>query len=154
MTAEQLNQGLWAVLPELLLLVLGFIVVGVDLFRRGKDRRVLGWISIIGLLGVLAVVIYQTVPMLAPNAPVAEPVFSGMIRIDLMVQLFRVMFVVASILTCLISLDFKPMKQSSEYYALVLFSTLGMGLMAASSNIIMLYLSLETTSIALYMLAG
>jgi NADH-quinone oxidoreductase subunit N len=154
MTAEQLNQGLWAVLPELLLLVLGFIVIGVDLFRRGKDRRSLGWISLIGLLGVLAVVIYQTAPLLAENAPAIEPVFSGMIKIDLMVQLFRLMFVVASILTCLISIDFKPMRQSGEYYALVLFSTLGMSLMAASSNIVMLYLSLETTSIALYMLAG
>jgi NADH-quinone oxidoreductase subunit N len=151
MTAEQLNQGLVAVLPELLLLVLAFIVVGVDLFRRGKDRRSLGWISMVGLIGVLAVVIYQTAPLLFENAPVVEPVFSGMIRIDLTVQLFRLMFVVASILTCLISIDFKPMKQSSEYYALVLFSTLGMGLMAVSNNIIMLYLSLETTSIALYM---
>ena len=39
MTAEQLNQGLSAILPEILLLVLGFIVIGVDLVRRGKNRR-------------------------------------------------------------------------------------------------------------------
>src|SRR5512135_263089 len=153
MTAEQLNQGLWAVLPELLLLVLGFIVIGVDLFQRGKNRRVLGWISIVGLIGILALVVFQTAPLIAANAA-TEPVFSGMIHIDLTVQLFRIMFILAAALTCLISLDFKPMKQSSEYYALVLFGTLGMGLMAASSNIVILYLSLETTSISLYMLAG
>ncbi len=153
MTAEQLNQGLWAVLPEILLFVVGAIVIAVDLIQRGKNRRVLGWLSTLGVIGVLVLVVFQTAPMVTSNATY-EPFFSGMIRIDLTVQLFRIMFLVAAALTCLISLDFKPMKQSSEYYALVLFGTLGMGLMAASNNILMLYLSLETTSICLYMLAG
>ncbi len=153
MTAEQLNQGLWAVLPEILLFVLAAIVIGVDLIQRGKNRRALGWISIVGVIGTLVLVVFQTAPMVASNATY-DPFFSGMIRIDLTVQLFRIMFLVAAALTCLLSLDFKPMKQSSEYYALVLFGTLGMGLMAASNNILMLYLSLETTSICLYMLAG
>ena len=40
MTAEQLTQGLVAVLPEILLLALGFIVITADLFmRRRTDRR-------------------------------------------------------------------------------------------------------------------
>ncbi|HZY45369.1 MAG TPA: NADH-quinone oxidoreductase subunit N [Anaerolineae bacterium] len=153
MTAEQLNQGLWAILPEILLFVLAAIVIGVDLIQRGQNRRALGWLSIVGVIGVLVLVVFQTAPMVTSNATY-DPFFSGMIRIDLTVQLFRIMFLVAAALTCLISLDFKPMKQSSEYYALVLFGTLGMGLMAASNNILMLYLSLETTSICLYMLAG
>jgi NADH-quinone oxidoreductase subunit N len=57
-------------------------------------------------------------------------------------------------LTCVISLDFKPIKHNGEYYGLIAFSALGMGMMAAASNIVMLYVGLETTSITLYMLVG
>ena len=155
MTAEQLTQGLLAILPEILLLVLAFVVIGFDLVARDrKHRRALGWISIVGLLVILIVVIAQTIPLTATDAPPVQPVFSGMIRIDLTVQLFRIMFLVAAALTCLISIDFKPLKALSEYYGLILFAVLGMSLMAASNNIIMLYLSLETTGIMLYLLAG
>jgi NADH-quinone oxidoreductase subunit N len=100
------------------------------------------------------VVAVQTVPLANPNAPEVQSVLGGMVRADLMVQLFRVMFLVAAILTCVISLDFKPLKARGEYYGLLIFSTLGMGMMAAANNIIMLYIGLETTSVSLYMLAG
>jgi NADH-quinone oxidoreductase subunit N len=58
------------------------------------------------------------------------------------------------ILATLISLDVKGLKTNGEFYGLLIFSTVGMGFMAASNNIVMLYVGLETTSIALYMLAG
>jgi NADH-quinone oxidoreductase subunit N len=155
MTAEQLTQGLLAILPEILLLVLAFVVIGFDLIARDrKHRRALGWISIVGLIVILIVVIVQTIPMTVTDALPVQPVLSGMVRIDLTVQLFRIMFLVAAALVCLISIDFKPLKALGEYYGLILFAVLGMSLMAASNNIIMLYLSLETTGIMLYLLAG
>jgi len=64
------------------------------------------------------------------------------------------MFVIAGALTCLISMDFKSLRQTGEYYGLVTFAVLGMCLMAAANDIIMLYVALETTSISLYLLAG
>ena len=107
MTAEQLTQGLVAVLPEILLLVLGFLVITVDLFmRRQTSRRSLGYLSIGGLLVVLAVVVVQMLPLLVEGAPSVQPVLGGMVRVDLMVYLFRIMFMVAAILTCVISLDY------------------------------------------------
>ena len=155
MTAEQLTQGLVAVLPEILLLVLGFLVITVDLFmRRQTSRRSLGYLAIGGLLVVLAVVVMQMLPLLAEGAPSAQPVLGGMVRVDLMVYLFRVMFMVAAILTCVISLDYSRINLNGEYYGLLIFSTLGMGMMAAADNVIMLYVGLETTSMSLYMLAG
>lgn len=155
LTPEQLTEGLLAVLPEVLLLVLGFLVITVDLFMgRRTSRRALAYLSLIGLLITLAVVVAQTVPLFTPGAPTVQPVLGGMVRIDLAVQVFRLMFLTAAVLTVIISLDFKPIKHNGEYFGLILFSTLGMGMMAASSNIIMLYVGLETTSIALYMLVG
>ncbi|HEY4690212.1 MAG TPA: NADH-quinone oxidoreductase subunit N, partial [Anaerolineae bacterium] len=149
----ELNRGLLAVLPEILLLVLGFIVIGSDLFLGEARKRALGWLSMIGLIGALVVVGVQTAPLLGADADV-RPALGNMVRVDLTVQLFRIMFVVAAALTCLISMDFKPLKQSGEFYGLVIFATLGMNMMAAANNIIMLYVALETTSITLYLLAG
>ncbi|MBI5564577.1 MAG: hypothetical protein HY870_06770, partial [Chloroflexi bacterium] len=155
LTPEQLTQGLVAVLPEILLLMLGFLVITADLFmRRQTNRRGLAYLSIAGLLGVLVVIGLQTAPLMGGSAPAVEPVLGGMVRVDLTVQLFRIMFVAAALLTCVISLDFNPIKHNGEYYGLLLFSALGMGMMAASNDIIMLYVGLETTGIALYMLAG
>jgi NADH-quinone oxidoreductase subunit N len=48
----------------------------------------------------------------------------------------------------------KEVQDRGEYYALLVFSTLGMTLMASAADLIMLYLSIESTSIPLYVLAG
>ncbi len=155
LSPDDLSLGLVAVLPEILLLVLAFIVITIDLFgRRRADRRVLGYTSIAGLLIVLGVIGWQSIPLLNADAPAVTPVLGGMVKVDLTVQLFRVLFVGAALLTALLTLDFKPMRQNSEYYSLLIFSTIGMGTMAAASNLVMLYVGLETTSIALYMLVG
>jgi NADH-quinone oxidoreductase subunit N len=146
-------RGLTAILPEILMLVLGFVVIGADLFVGEARKRSLGYLATLGLVGVLAVVAVQTAPLLTPGAD-TRPVLGNMARVDLTAQLFRLMFVTAAALTCLIAIDFNPLKPSGEFYGLVIFSTLGMNLMAASNDIIMLYVALETTSIALYLLAG
>jgi len=51
-------------------------------------------------------------------------------------------------------MDFKHLKQDGEYYALVVIAALGLGLMAASNDLIMLYLAMELTSITQYLLVG
>ena len=151
MTGEQLVQGLWAILPEVILLLLGIFVITLDLFRRGQaPARTPGYVTIGGAVLALAVIVYQIVAGL----PAPASFFAGMVRIDLFVQMFRLMFVVALILAVFISLDVKGLKTSGEFYGLLIFSAVAMGFMAAASNIVMLYVSLETTSIALYMLTG
>ena len=151
MTGEQLLHGLWAILPETILLLLGILVITIDLIKQGQTSgRTFGYITIAGALAALAVVFYQ----MLNQQPQPALAFAGMVRVDLFVQMFRMMFVVALILATLISLDVKGLKTNGEFYGLLIFSTVGMGFMAASNNIVMLYVGLETTSITLYMLAG
>ena len=151
MTGEQLLHGLWAILPEIVLLLLGVLVISLDLIKPGKMKaRSFGYLTIGGSLLALAVVVYQ----MATQQPQPELAFSGMVRIDLFVQMFRVIFLVALMLAVLISLDVNNLRTNGEFYGLLIFSVVGMGFMAASNNIVMLYVGLETTSIALYMLAG
>ena len=85
---------------------------------------------------------------------VSESVFwGGMIRNDLVTFIFRLMFLSALILTSLLSMDV-PRLQKIEYYALLITATIGFSLMAAATDLIMVYVALETASISSYLLAG
>jgi NADH-quinone oxidoreductase subunit N len=58
--------------------------------------------------------------------------------------------------TCLLSLRFMGRQRllAPEYYALVLFATIGMQLMVASSDLVLIFLGLEVMSVSIYVLAG
>ena len=77
-----------------------------------------------------------------------------MIRADLTALVFRGMFIVAAAIVSLISIDFDHLKQGGEYYALVVIAALGLSLMAAANDLIMLYVAMELTSITQYLLVG
>jgi NADH-quinone oxidoreductase subunit N len=76
-----------------------------------------------------------------------------MISQDLYTLVFRVIFLIALLATCLISIDVKQL-QRGEYFALLITATIGFSLMAASTDLIMLYIAMETAGISLYVLAG
>jgi NADH-quinone oxidoreductase subunit N len=138
-----------AILPEILLVVWGGVVLAADLIAAGGiKRRTLGWMAGIGMLFILALTWF-----LRP-AETSGAVLGGMIRNDIWTWAFRLLFIAGGALTCIASADFKAAKASGEFYALVIFASMAMGLMAASTDIIMLYLATETSSIALYLLAG
>ena len=107
MTGEQLLHGLWAILPEIILLLLGILVITIDLIKRGKaSGRTFGYLTIAGALVALVVVFYQMIN----QQPQPALAFAGMVRVDLFVQMFRMMFLVALILATLISLDVKGLQ--------------------------------------------
>ena len=69
---------------------------------------------------------------------------------------FRVLVIAVGILTVLPSYRFlaKQDAETSEYHALLLFSIAGQCLMAASNDLIMVFIGLEISSIASYVMAG
>lgn len=140
-----------AIGPEIALLILAIIVLLYDKALKPTERRSLGlimaWGSFVTLILMLALWLFFDEPSQEPAS-----FWGGMIRFDLVSLVFRVMFLLALIVTCLISLDVKGL-QRGEYYALLATSTIGFGLMAASGDLIMLYVALETASISLYVLA-
>jgi len=137
-----------SILPEILLLVLVIVVLAADLFWRA-GHQYLGWLTFAGLaLTLVAAMVYSR------PAGASSLVFGGMLRHDWPAFSFQVVFLFAAAVTCLLSVGLSDIGDQGEYYALVVVSTLGMSLMAASADLIMLYLSIETTSIPLYVLAG
>jgi NADH-quinone oxidoreductase subunit N len=69
---------------------------------------------------------------------------------------FKITFMIIAFLTVLISMGYAHREgiDFGEYYALILFATLGMMLMAAGTHLIIIFLGLETMSISIYILAG
>ncbi len=138
-----------AILPEILLLVLIGFVLLFDLLWKDAARRSLGWLTVGGLAVILVITTVVTPGIITENL-----IWGGMIRQDWLAFSFKMIFLFGAAITTLFSMDIDGLGDQGSFYALLLTSTMGMALMASSADVIMLYLSIETTSIPLYVLAG
>ncbi|MDQ2777471.1 MAG: NADH-quinone oxidoreductase subunit N, partial [Acidobacteriota bacterium] len=84
------------------------------------------------------------------------PAFQNMIVIDSYGTFFRGLVLVVGFLCILMSFGYLAREdaQSGEYYALILFSIVGQCVLATASDLIMVFIGLEISSIATYILAG
>ncbi|UCC43099.1 MAG: NADH-quinone oxidoreductase subunit N [Candidatus Zixiibacteriota bacterium] len=82
--------------------------------------------------------------------------FAGMVTCDDFGTMFKGIFTVASFLTLLIAHRYMKVRgiDKPEFYALILVSTVGMMVMANSTDLIVMFLGLEIMSIPLYVMAG
>jgi NADH-quinone oxidoreductase subunit N len=146
---EQLIASLRGFLPETALVVTICVTIVADLVA-GRKSQIVPIISLVGLLMALvfAWVQYGT----------SSPIFSGMVVVDPFATFFK--FIVGgSTLVILVFSTYSSEVQSTtrrigEYHALLLAMTLGMFLMAGSTNLLMMVLALELTSLSSYILAG
>jgi NADH-quinone oxidoreductase subunit N len=138
-----------AILPEITVVVLGALILILDLVMPEERRRNLGWVVAAGLVFALILGLIFSRP-----GDQLRLMWGGMLSQDWLGFTFRMLFLFAAAMTALFSMDLPSLGRRGEYYVLMLASTLGMMLMAASADLIMLYLAIETTSIPLYVLAG
>jgi NADH-quinone oxidoreductase subunit N len=155
-----LNQfDFWAnlpgIIPEIGLAILALVVlaldVGIPFVAEGlpeSKKRYIGIIAGIALIGLAAT------PLIFEPPAGGELLFGGMIRHDVLSQIFKVMVLLAAGITSLISVDVKSIGRKGEYYLIIIVATLGATLMSSAADLIMVFLALETTSIPLYVLAG
>ena len=136
-----------AIGPLLAVVITAFVVMFIELFV--EDKRILGYISLVGL-GVAAVLSVNLMGAFAP------PTFQTMLISDGYSLVLNLIFIIAAALSILISLSYLGDRelQRGEYYALLLFSTVGMMLMGAATDLIIVFMGLEIMSIALYILAA
>ncbi len=138
-----------SILPVIGLLILGIVIMLVDLFISDDQKKVLGWISAVGI----GVIILASIFFARPGSE-SEAVWGGMLRFDWYGFAFQMIFLFGAAVTSLIAMEERALGKRGEFYLLLLAATLGMSLMASSANLIMLYVAIETTSIPLYILAG
>ncbi len=139
-----------AILPEALMLLLGILILILDPLWKDEKRRLnLGWLTAGGLAAIL-------VASILIGRPGAQSVLAwgGMVRFDMLAYAFKLFFIFAAAITALFMMDVDGISRRAESYVLLLAATIGMSLMASASDLVMLYLAIETTSIPLYVLAG
>jgi NADH-quinone oxidoreductase subunit N len=135
-------------LPEIILTVMGTLLMVLDPVLHRRSSNAFGHLSLITLVAALVGAIYAYGQ--------AGPAFGGLLIIDGFATFFRVLVITVGILTILPSYSFlrKQDAETSEYHALLLFSIAGQCLMVAANELIIIFIGLEISSIASYILAG
>jgi NADH-quinone oxidoreductase subunit N len=136
------------VLPEIVLAGFAILVMVLDPFVGARRKSWLGWLALVGV----AVAAYSTSwTSLSPGTA-----FNGDISSNEFSLYFTLLFLFVAGLTLLGSVHYLEREgiNHAEYYSLVLMATLGMCFMAASTELIMIFLGLEISSISTYILAG
>ncbi|MEI7772187.1 MAG: NADH-quinone oxidoreductase subunit N [Chloroflexales bacterium] len=167
------------ILPEILLLVLALLVLGSDIFERWANTsaarlervRASAQLTAIGLGLIFLIALVQSgyvykLPEVAPTnfftnilrnlqsgGPGQRPIV-GAFATDDLTMISRLIFIGAAFITSLLCLDYHPNSNPAEFYALIIFSTMGMCLMAGATELVLIFLGVEMTSIPLYVLAG
>lgn len=145
-------------LPETILLVGGIAVLIADLFLRERaDRETnLAWVSLAILVAALVASAAQYGVSEALFRSSADPVAPGAFVVDGFTTFFRIIAILTTIIVFLASVEYVRGRTAfrGEFFALMIFSTLAMTLMAGSTDLIMVIISLEFLSITSYILTG
>jgi NADH-quinone oxidoreductase subunit N len=80
--------------------------------------------------------------------------FEGMLVVNPLTQFIKVALLVLTIFTLLISVDTDFTPHVGEYFALILLAAVGMMFLVSSEDILMIFISLELTSLSLYILTA
>ncbi len=136
-----------ALAPVLVLSVFAMMVLVVDLFG-GRNKTLLVFISLVGLL--------MTAISAFAKHPIPAYSFNDSYIVDHLSLFFICIFTISSALTILLSVEYNEREgiKAGEYFALILFCTVGMILLASATDMIMIFLGIEIVSICLYVLTG
>lgn len=134
-------------LPEISLVGFAVLVILLDLFIQRKS-----WLAAISIIGLLVSAGFA-IGLWGGNP---QTLFNNMLAVDNFAVFFELLFAGIAILVILASADYvsKFRKFQGEYYALILLSVLGMMLMASTTELITLFISLELVNLSLYALVG
>ncbi len=151
-----------AILPQIILVAAALLILMVDLVLRNK--RVLGWLSLVAILAALAATVYQWLrtqpaifnqPQAAFNFQSSTADGSGPAA-DALGIIAAGLILIAAALAVLLGLeraaDFT--RRPGPYYALILLASAGMLAMAQGVDFLVIFLGLEIFSLALYILTG
>jgi proton-translocating NADH-quinone oxidoreductase chain N len=140
---------LWSVVPELWLLGVGLLVLLLDLVVPAGRKAAVGLVAVGGL--VLALVPIATMLTWQPRT-----VLFGSYAVDGFAVFFKIIATAATALVILSSVESVGPRTrfEGEFYALLVFTALGLMLMAASTDLVLLVLAIEFVSLTSYVLAG
>jgi NADH-quinone oxidoreductase subunit N len=142
-----LNTDLDAIVPMLCVTLAALFSMGAEAFRARGERMPIGWLGILGLAGagVTSGLLWNR------NAE-----SFGVIVADNFGLFVTLILVVVGILTIMFSSQViqRDGLPKGEYYSLLLFSIVGMIMMATANDLLVIFIALEILSLAVYVLTG
>ena len=135
-------------LPEIVLTVGSVFLLLADLIVPRHKQSILAYVTLV-ILGATALA-------LVPVADAHLQVSKGLIAVDRFALFFKVLFLASAALTVLMSVRYLQVEgtRAGEYYFLIVCATLGMMFMAGGTDLITLFIGLETMAISFYILTG
>ena len=139
------------IMPEVMLAFFGLAIMLTDFLLEPKQKA---WNALTASLGVIfsALALW----LLKQLAAISAEGFHGAIVIDPFFMLFGFIFLAATLLVIFLSVRYLEIEDEhhGEYYALMLFSTVGMIFLACGNDLVTLFIALETMAISFYVLSG
>jgi NADH-quinone oxidoreductase subunit N len=148
---DQAKNDFIFVFPEAMLVLFGLAILLTD-FLLTKAQK--AWNAYTALVGVA----FSAASLFLIRTPAHDgaTAFEGSIVIDPFFIFFGLIFLASAVTVLLLSIHYMDAveEQRGEYYALILFATAAMMLLACGNDLAVLFLALETMSISFYVLTG
>jgi NADH-quinone oxidoreductase subunit N len=123
---------------------------------QDRPRMLAAILTALGFAGGLGVTVWQWVERGGAEVVGTQTLLVGMFAVDGVALFTRVTVCVAGLVT--VPLGFAYLEDRrihrGEYYPLLLFAATGMTLLAASADLLMVFIAIEVLSLALYILSG
>jgi NADH-quinone oxidoreductase subunit N len=141
------------IVPELILTVCACIALVMEVVLPYRKSKLIAYFSLVGV-ALAAVSLWVQFWYSSDILPLDG--FYGMIRIDGFALVFQSIFLIGAALAIAISTRYLDIEgeQHGEYYALVLFATVGMMFLGCGFDLITLYISLELMALTFYVLVA
>jgi NADH-quinone oxidoreductase subunit N len=143
-----------AITPEIVLTMFGLGILLIDFLIQEKRDKYLNAVTALiglGMAGVQLVRFWR-----GTLVPIPHSGFGGAFTLDSFALYFKLIIVIATALVVLISVKYLEIEEAhfGEYYALLLFSAVGMMFMASGRDLIVLFIALELMALCEYVLTG
>lgn len=137
-----------ALYPEIIVALFALVLPAVNLLL--KDNKFLAAVSLSGVgLSMLAVIMF----FVEGTGPLAFD--NGLLVLDNFSALFMMVFLSVAFVVILASAKYiENDKHAAEYYSLILLATVGMMLVASATDLFVLYIGIEITSLSSYALVA
>jgi NADH-quinone oxidoreductase subunit N len=148
------RQSAQFIMPEGILTLFACAALVLDVMLPRGGKRVVAWVSLAGTGFAFASLWILYGGIVSKGA--SRTAFFDMIVLDSYAVVFKSMFLIGAALSILLSIKYLDVEgeQRGEYYALILFSVVGMMFMASGVDLLTLFISLELMAISVYILVG
>lgn len=153
-----------AYILEIIVVALGLLILMVDAFVKLEDKRTLAWIGMLGLIVVFGLLFRVEAP-----ASTDSPFWQFYAPDDRVALFFKGIAVLCTLVVLIMAYDYSPVVVDQtadpepgahpqaglgEFFALPLFACAGLMWMASATNLVSIFVSLETVTIAFYIMVA